>query len=327
MSTGAPPADPASTPSPAPGPTPAVTSRGARSVAPAVLVLAWSSGFVGAALAAPRAPAPTTLAWRMLLTAALLLAVVAVRHRRVERRAVARHAVLGLPMQVVYLGGVFGAASAGVAAGTIALVAATQPLVVLALSRPLLGTTARPVQVVALVVGVLGVGAVVAGDVADGDVADGSAPWWALALPVVATLGLATGTVLEQRWAPRCSLLDALTVQATTAALALCAVAAATGTLRPPLTAGFGLAVVWTVVLSGLGGYGAYLLTLRLMGSAAVSALLLLTPPVTALWVWAMLGQTPSPLVLPGGLLCAGAVLVALRAGGRPADPAPHPCR
>lgn len=311
MSNGAPPASPVSAPSPGPSPTTAPASAGARSAASAVLVLAWSSGFVGAALAAPHAPAVTTLAWRLSTTAVLLLGVLALRRRRIARRAVVQHVALGLVMQVVYLGGVFGAASAGVAAGTIALVAATQPLVVLALSKPLLGLSARPVQVGALAVGVLGVGAVVAGDVADG-----SAPWWALALPVLSTLSLATGTVLQQRWEPRCSLLDALTVQATTAALVLCAAAAATGNLRPPLTSGFGLAVAWTVVLSGMGGYGAYLLTLRLMGPAAVSTLLLLTPPVTTLWAWAMLGQTPGPWVLPGAALCAGAVLVALRAGG-----------
>ena len=292
------------------------TPARARVGASAALVVAWSSGFVGAALAAPHAPAVTTLAWRMLATAVLLLAVMALRRRRVARRAAAQQAVLGVLMQCVYLGGVFGAASAGVAAGTVALVAATQPLVVLGLSRPLLGTGARRAQVVALVVGLLGVGAVVAGDVAAG-----SAPWWAMALPAVATLGLSTGTVLQQRWQPEGSVLDALTVQVTTAAVVFCAVAAATGSIRPPLTAGFTLAVAWTVLLAGLGGWGTYLLVLRTTGPATVSTLLLLTPPTTAVWVWAMLGQAPSVWVLPGGLLCAGAVLVALRTGPSPTEP------
>src|SRR5262249_20914146 len=74
--------------------------RGAEVLAGATLVVMWSSGFVGAELGTRHAPADTLLAWRYLVAAAVLLAVLAYRRARPHRGAVARQAAVGLLCQV-----------------------------------------------------------------------------------------------------------------------------------------------------------------------------------------------------------------------------------
>ncbi|WP_456599114.1 DMT family transporter [Blastococcus sp. SYSU DS0616] len=277
-------------------------------VAAGVLVVCWSSGFVGAEFATRDAPVATVLAWRTGLAAALLGGWVLLRGERLRPGSLLRQACLGLLVQAVYLGGVFAAAGAGVPAGTSALVAALQPLVVAVVAAPLLGerTTAR--QRVGLLVGAGGVALVVVGDLGAG----GASPV-AFLLPVVALAGLSAGTLLERRWAPAESLAVALALQSAVAALVFGAVAGARGELSPPAEPAFWVAMAWLVLLSTVGGYGSYLFVVRRSGATTASTLLYLTPPATALWAWAMFGQPPGPTALPGILVCAVGVALVLR--------------
>lgn len=281
-----------------------------------VLVVCWSSGFVGAELATRDAPVETVLAWRTGLAAVLLGGWALLRGERVRRSSLVRQAVLGFLVQVVYLGGVFAAAGAGISAGTSALVAALQPLLVAALAGPLLGERTSVRQRVGLGIGASGVALVVAGDLGAG----GAAPA-AFLLPVIALAGLAAGTLLERRWAPLESLVVSLALQSAVAALVFGAVAGTRGQLVPPAGAEFWTAMAWLVLLSTVGGYGSYLFVVRRSGATAASTLLYLTPPATALWAWAMFGQAPGPTALPGVLVCAVGVALALRRTRRPVAP------
>src|SRR3954447_7512184 len=190
-------------------------------VVAAVFVVCWSSGFVGAELAARSAPVTTVLAWRTLFAAVLLGAWVCMRRERVRPRSLLRQAGLGLLVQVTYLGGVFAAAAAGVAAGTSALVAALQPLLVASVAGPLLGERTSGRQRIGLLLGAGGVALVVAGDLSAGGVAPA-----AFLLPVGALIGLSAGTLLERRWRPPESLVVSLAVQSAVAGVVFGAVAA-----------------------------------------------------------------------------------------------------
>jgi drug/metabolite transporter (DMT)-like permease len=281
---------------------PDMDRRGTDAALAVALVMLWSSGFVGARLGTEAATATTLLAWRFLCAAAVLGVVAAVRRPRMPRGDVRRHAVLGLLIQVAYLEGVVTGIELGVPTGTAALIAATQPLLV-AVAGPD-RTSVR--QRCGLAVGLAGVGLVVAGDLGPG-----TAPAWAFLLPAAGTVALAAGTLLERRWRTGSAPIDGFVVQTGAAAAAVLALAATTGQLSPPADPTFWWAVAWTVVLSSFGGYGTYLLMLRRTGAMRTSTLLYLTPPVTALWVWAMFGQAPAPLALPGAIAAAvGAALV-----------------
>jgi drug/metabolite transporter (DMT)-like permease len=278
-------------------------------------VVFWSSGFVGAELGTSYAAADTLLAWRYAIAAVLLWIAVGVRRVAVPPGAPARQVVLGLLNQVLYLGGVVTGVALGVPAGTVALIAALQPLVVAAASGPVLGQHTTRRQRVGLLIGLTGVALVVAGDIGPG-----TAPWWAFLLPVGGMLVLSAGTLVERRLRPPESPLVSMALQATTAAVAFAAAVAVTGRVAPPAEPGFWLAVAWVVVLSSFGGYGSYLLVLRRSGPMRVSTLLYLTPPTTMVWTFAMFGDVPGLLAAPGIALTAVGVWLALRA---PAAPRP----
>ncbi|GAB2456386.1 DMT family transporter [Jatrophihabitans fulvus] len=285
-----------------------------------VLVVCWSSGFVGAAVGTREAPVVTVLVWRTVVSAAVLVAWVAYRRERVSVRGLVQQAVLGLLVQVLYLGGVFAAAGVGVAAGTSALITCAQPLLVAAVAGRAFGEPVTRRQMVGLGVGVVGVLVVVSGDLGAG-----GAPPWAFLLPVAALLALTAGTVSERRWRPGVSLPMSLAVQSTTAAVVFVAVAAARGEFAPPASTGFWAATGWLVVLASFGGYGAYFAVVRRSGPSRASTLLYLTPAVTTLWAFAVLGQQPSWFALPGGLLCGAGVALALRGQPSRSVVAPRP--
>ncbi|WP_166349658.1 DMT family transporter [Phytoactinopolyspora limicola] len=278
------------------------------------LVVLWSSGFVGARLGADHAGPDTLLAWRLTISAVLLLVWFALRNRhrsepgRLSRAAIGHHVVIGVLTQALYLGGVFAGIAAGVPAGTAALMAALQPLVVAQAASRLLGERVRPAQHVGLWLGLAGVGIVVADDFQAG----GAQPW-AYLLPIGSMLALSAGTVLDRRWRPAGNPAEALTVHVTSAAVVVVVIAAISGGLTPPASAGFWWAVGWTVVLSGFGGYGMYLLALRRQGATRTSALLYLTPPTTLFWAWIMFGDRIDARGLAGFAVCAVAVYLSLR--------------
>lgn len=276
--------------------------------ASATFVVMWSSGFVGAALGTQATGADTLLAWRYVAATVLLVGFVGLRSLALSRRAMGRQVLLGLLIQVGYLGGVVHGVGLGVPAGTVALIAALQPLVVATAAGPLLGERTSVRQRHGLLLGVAGV-VLVVGD----DLTGGSAPAWAYLLPVGGMLALSAGTLLERHWGPRESLLDALTVQTVVAAVFFVGSAALTDRVQPPADPVFWWAVAWVVLLSTFGGYGTYLAVLRRSGATRVSTLLYLTPPTTALWALVMFGQRPGLLALAGLVVCAGAVHVVIR--------------
>lgn len=268
------------------------TTRGA------ALVVVWSSGFIGAELGARHAGATTVLAWRCVVTALVLLPWLVPAVRRMDLRAWGRQAVLALLCQALYLGGVFGAAAAGLPAGTSALIASLQPALVLVAGARGARTGWRPRHLVGLALGTAGVALTAAGDLRSGVAVV------ALLLPLGAMLALTGGTLLQQHWDQRTPLADTLAVQALVTALALAAYAVLTGGLAPPRTAGFWLAVGWAVA-AGIGSYACYYLVTDRDGPARSSTLLYLTPAATALWAAPMFGQEVRPTTVLG-LLVAG---------------------
>lgn len=277
----------------------------------ACFVVTWSSGFVGTALAGDEIDWRGLLAWRYLITAALLLiACVVTRQRWVTNfTGLLRQSALGILAHVIFLGGVFAAAGAGLDAGVSALVCALQPLLVTVVSRPLFGDPIGRVQVIGLLMGVVGVACSlgVVSTTAVGGVG----------FVCAALVALSASAVLERRWQPATPLLLSVTVQTVVAAAAFTLLAAGNEALALPGDASTLQALAWLVVLSGLGGYCSYLACLRRLGSSATSVLLYLTPPVTMLWAWAMFGQRPGPLQWIGLVIVLCAVGLSVPRPGR----------
>ena len=71
--------------------------------------------------------------------------------------------------------------------------------------------------------------------------------------------------------------------------------------------------MTWVVVLSTVGGYGFYWLSLRRSGVTRTSALIYLTPPTTVVWAYVMFGERPGPLALLGMVVAVLGVVVSVR--------------
>lgn len=254
-------------------------------------VVTWSSGFVGAIWAGDVAGPLTLLAWRYLITAAVLLGgcllLPTPRNslREMTGREFARQAVLGALSHVVFLGGVFLAAAAGLDAGVSALVCALQPMVVAAASAVLFADRLAGQQWMGLGIGITGVALSVGG----ADPSATSGIW----LVVASLIALSSAALLERAWAPRTTVTASLAVQVAVAAVVFTAAAAATSGMRVDPSSALVGALVWLVLMSGLGGYATFIRCLRELGATPTSTLLYLTPPVTALWAWAMFSQQP----------------------------------
>ena len=97
---------------------------------PALFVLLWSTGFIGAKLGMPSAPPFTFLLLRFLVVTGTLAVVAIIIGAPWPRRPgeIGRLAVVGLLIHGAYLGGVFLPISLGVPAGLAALMVSLQPL-------------------------------------------------------------------------------------------------------------------------------------------------------------------------------------------------------
>lgn len=262
------------------------------------LVLAWSSGFVGARLASETTAVYLVLFWRFLIVSVLLAPCAWQAWRRgLSRRSIGLQALLGTLAMFGYLAPGVGAIALGVPAGTSALISALQPLATAALAGPTLGELVQRRQWVGLAVSFAGVLLAVGGAV-------GAAPLWAFGLPLLSTASLVAATLLAKALPDTTPLLPTLAIQSIVTTILFAPLAAWEGGLAPMADLGFVMAVLWFVLFSTIGGYGLYWLCLRWSSATRVGSLIYLTPPVTMGWAWAMFGDPLTPAALVGAILC-----------------------
>src|ERR687892_2003826 len=109
---------------------------------PALFVVLWSTGFIGAKLGLPYAEPFVFLELRFVLVLAILLPVCWLsRARWPPGRRVWQMAVSGALLQAGYLGGVFASLHHGMPAGVSALVTGMQPVLTAVLGSWLLRET------------------------------------------------------------------------------------------------------------------------------------------------------------------------------------------
>ncbi len=168
--------------------------------APALFVLLWSTGFVGAKYGLPYADPFTFLGVRLAIAAALLaLLAVALRSAGMaSRRQYGRAAVVGIFLHAGYLGGVFWAISVGVPAGVSAVVVSLQPVLTAVLATRVLDERLVARQWLGLALGVSGVALVVGPGLAASAGSAGALPVSGLLACAVA-LGSGTAATLYQK--------------------------------------------------------------------------------------------------------------------------------
>lgn len=283
------------------------------SMAPAVFVLIWSTGFVAARYGMPHAPPMSFLAWRYLLSIVLLCLWV-----RVSRVAWPRgwgqwrHLLLaGMLLHGGYLGGVWAAVKLGLTAGAVALIVGLQPL----LTAIWLSAQGGRGQIgrwqwLGLALGFGGLVLVVGGKVGTPEI---SAVNLALALGALASITV--GTLYQKRHVQPVDVRSANTVQLIGALLLTAPLALLeTEPVRwVPQMVG---AMAWSVLVLTIGGSSLLVWLIQRGAATQVTSLMYLVPPCTAVLAWALFDEAlTSPSLMGAALTVAGVALVVRQSG------------
>jgi drug/metabolite transporter (DMT)-like permease len=216
--------------------------------------------------------------------------------------------VTGALMHAGYLGGVWAAVKDGLGAGLAALIVGLQPMITaLWISARGHRHHVSGRQWLGLVLGLAGLLLVVWHKLHLGE-----ARAFNVALAVVALASITAGTLYQKRWVQPCDVRTANTVQLL-AALAVTAPLALLETesidLHPELIG----AMAWSVLALTLGGSSLLYLLIQRGAATAVTSLMYLVPPCTAVLAWLLFGETLSTLVLGGLALTAAGVALVVR--------------
>jgi drug/metabolite transporter (DMT)-like permease len=264
---------------------------------PALFVLLWSTGFIGARLGMPHAEPMTFLALRFALTAALLgLAALLWRAPWPRRRADWGHlAVAGLLMHGIYLGGVFVAIRLGLEAGLAALIVCLQPLLVAAAAPLVLTERIGGRAWLGLALGLAGVALVLVRKLGLG-----SGDALAVLACLAALAGITVGTLYQKRFCGAQDLRTGNLIQFAAAALGCWLLALLFETRRIDWAPELVFALLWLVLVLSLGAISLLYLLLRRGAAAQVASLFFLVPATTALIAWPLFGERLGPLELLG---------------------------
>jgi drug/metabolite transporter (DMT)-like permease len=282
---------------------------------PALFVLIWSTGFIGARYAMPHAEPFTFLAMRFALALCLLLPWVLLTRAPWPRGRPALHAcIAGSLIHGLYLGGVFYAVRHGLPAGIAALIVGLQPIVTALMAASFLGERITPRHWMGLLLGLLGVGLVVVPNLSP----DGVYRWQTLVPVILAAIAISAGTVWQKRFVGGVDLRTGTALQYVGALLPVTLMAVATETMAVDWTGELVFALVWlTVVLS----IGAILLLLFMIREGAVSkvaSLMYLTPGVTAVMAFLLFGESLTLVQLLGLVIAGAGVHAAMRPARKP---------
>jgi drug/metabolite transporter (DMT)-like permease len=276
---------------------------------PVIFVLIWSTGFIVARYGMPHSPPMKFLAMRYVLSVACFLAWAwLARAAWPSGRAQLGHlAVTGVLMHAGYLGGVWAAVKAGMGAGLVSLLVGLQPVLtaVWIASR---GHTIGARQWGGLALGLAGLLLVVWQKLGLGEVGGVN-----ITLAIVALLSITAGTLYQKRFVAPCDVRTASIVQ-------LGAAFAVTLPLALLESEGMGFtgelmgAMAWSVVALTLGGSSLLYLLIQRGAATAVTSLLYLVPPTTALMAWLLFGEPITAFTIGGMALTAIGVSLVVRA-------------
>ena len=276
---------------------------------PAVFVLIWSTGFIVARYGMPYAPPFKFLAVRFALSVFCFLVWVWVSQVSWprDRKQWAHLAVTGILMQAGYLGGVWAAVRAGMGSGLSALLVSIQP-VLTAIWLSMRGGTVTRRQWVGLALGFAGLLLVVSRKFGQG----GEVSVATMALALMALFSITAGTLYQKRFVAPCDVRSASAIQLAAAFLVMLPFAA----LEPDAiqwNLSSGGAMAWSVLVLSLGGSSLLYMLIQRGTATAVTSLLYLVPPCTAVMAWLLFAEPITAVTLAGIAMTAVGVSLVVR--------------
>ncbi|UGX86263.1 DMT family transporter [Phyllobacterium meliloti] len=280
---------------------------------PALFVLLWATGFIGARYAMPYMEPFLFLTIRFIIAGAILGTWVVLAGNNWPSGRGAMHAIIaGCLIHGVYLGAVFWAIHRGLPAGMSALVVGLQPLITALIAGAVLREKILPRHWAGLAVGFIGVAMVLWPKLSIS--ADGITPA-TVSASILSVLAISTGTVWQKRFVGTIDLKAGTTLQYLGAAVLTGIFSLLFETHVVIWAAPLGFALFWLVVVLSI---GAVLLLMILINQGAVSkvaSLFYLVPGVTALMAYVLFGETLTLFQLCG--MVVATLGVALSTGQR----------
>ncbi|MGI9150438.1 MAG: DMT family transporter [Limnohabitans sp.] len=249
---------------------------------PVVFVLIWSTGFIVARYGMPNSPPFTFLLWRYVFS--VLCFALWVRWARVpwpQGRAQWGHlAVTGILMHAGYLGGVWAAVKVGMGAGLTSLIVGLQPVLTAIWLSSRGGHVSRR-QWQGLALGFVGLTLVVSRKLEGGI----EVTPWSLTMITMALASITTGTLYQKRFVQPCDVRSANAVQLMAAFLVTLPLALLETEAVQWNSEMIG-ALAWAVLVLTLGGSSLFYILIQRGAAAAVTSLMYLVPPTTAVMAW-----------------------------------------
>jgi drug/metabolite transporter (DMT)-like permease len=258
---------------------------------PWLFVFLWSTGFVVAKFGLPYAPPLTFLLLRFVGVLCILVPLVLIMRAPWPVGQMRHVAVAGVLMQAGYLAGVWCAIKLGMPAGISALIVGMQPIMT-AFAAPLIGESLRPRQWFGLLLGLCGVALVVSNKIHLNGLSTAS-----VALCLLALASITAGTLYQKRFCAHFDLRTGTLIQFAASVVVLLPFAIGFEHLDLTLsqvmwTPRFIGALLWSVLALSIGAIFLLFALIRKNAATAVTSLLYLTPPTTAVMAWLMFGET-----------------------------------
>jgi drug/metabolite transporter (DMT)-like permease len=291
-------------------------TRLAIATAPALFVLLWSTGFIGARLGLPYIEPLTFLAVRMVL-AVLIMAAIALAGgaRWPNANEVGHSLVAGTLVHGLGLGGVFTAISQGVPAGISALIVGLQPIVTSTLANRFMGEKVTRLQWVGLALGLVGVLLVLHDR---SIVLAGSVLGWIASF--LSLIGLTLGTLYQKHYCGGIDWRSGNLIQYIGAGVLFTLGAFAFETREIHWTGELIFAMAWLVLVLSIAAVGLLYWLIRRSTATGFASLFYLVPVVTAFFAYILFDERLDSISILGMVVCAGGVALVNRGVARPIE-------
>jgi drug/metabolite transporter (DMT)-like permease len=291
-------------------------TRLAIATAPALFVLLWSTGFIGARLGLPYIEPLTFLAVRMVFTVLIMAAIALFAGaRRPNANEVGHSLVAGSLVHGLGLGGVFTAISQGVPAGISAVIVGLQPIVTSTLANRFMGEKVTRLQWIGLALGLIGVllvlhdrSIVLAGSVLG---------WIANFLSLI---GLTLGTLYQKQYCGGIDWRAGNLIQYIGVGVLFTLGAFAFETREIHWTGELIFAMAWLVLVLSIAAVGLLYWLIRRSAATGFASLFYLVPAVTALFAYILFDERLDSISILGMVVCAGGVVLVNRGAARPTE-------
>ncbi len=279
---------------------------------PALFVVLWATGFIGARLGMPHAEPLAFLSLRFAIASGILLSLALLMGAQWPKGRHFLHSmVVGALLHGVYLGCVFWAIDHGMPAGLSAMIVGLQPLATAILAGFLLGENISLRHWIGLGVGLAGLGLVLLPKL---DVIGSGVTSPNIIACAMAVLGATLGTVYQKRFVTDTDLRTGTCAQYVGAFIPCLIYALAYEGFEFDWNGELIFALAWLVLVLSIGAILLLMILIRQGSVARVASLFYLVPAVTALIAWPLFGETLLPVQIGGMVMCAAAV--ALATGG-----------